>query len=509
MNKRAIVYSRVSSDEQTQGYSLQTQVEGCISYANQNKLEVVKVFEENYTGATLERPQFYKAREMLQSGEANAVIVYHLDLLSRDLVDLLVICRDWLRAGISLYALDIGLIESELDIVLVIKGWQGSDERQKIRERTTRGRKAKARHGKWVGTGDPPYGYRRKGTRKDVELVIDEFDSKIVNRIFQDYIGANGSDPKNLQQIVRELTRDGIKPPGNGNGWYRTSLYRIITNRIYIGEYVYSGETVKIPEVKIVDRKLWGAAQKQRQKNKVFSKRNRQHEYLLSSMLFCKCGLRVCSKSMQRGKYLYYECGSKSFKNHLSTCNARYVRADIADDMVWNWLLDLLLDEERLRKGLHEYAERRDDELKPKRDRLATIEDLIRINKRKLNNLTDDLGEFTGTAKEAVKEKIKEISYILDNLRVERDLLNLDIESREIAEEDAKSIMAQAVDIRRRLTNDPSYEQKRSLLKLLDFKAGLRKNGEGRWLDVSCGLKIDADCLPLDGQAYSIVLHPC
>lgn len=42
--------------------------------------------------------------------------------------------RNWLRVGVEVYALDVGKIESELDIVLVIKGWQGSDERKKIRE---------------------------------------------------------------------------------------------------------------------------------------------------------------------------------------------------------------------------------------------------------------------------------------------------------------------------------------------------------------------------------------
>ena len=48
---------------------------------------------------------------------------------------------------------DIGKIESELDIVLVIKGWQGSDERKRIIERVTRGKNSKAKSGKVVGNG--------------------------------------------------------------------------------------------------------------------------------------------------------------------------------------------------------------------------------------------------------------------------------------------------------------------------------------------------------------------
>ena len=45
--------------------------------------------------------------------------------------DLLQMVRTWLRAGVEVHTCDIGKIESELDIVLVIKGWQGSDERKK------------------------------------------------------------------------------------------------------------------------------------------------------------------------------------------------------------------------------------------------------------------------------------------------------------------------------------------------------------------------------------------
>jgi hypothetical protein len=43
-------------------------------------------------------------------------------------VDLLATVRSWLRAGVEIYTGDVGKIESELDNVLVIKGWQGGDE---------------------------------------------------------------------------------------------------------------------------------------------------------------------------------------------------------------------------------------------------------------------------------------------------------------------------------------------------------------------------------------------
>ncbi len=148
--KKAVIYVRVSTDEQAdKGYSLPTQLEQCRNYAARLGFNIVAEFQEDCSGAIAfaERPEGKKAASMLKRREADAIIIYHVDRLSRDIVDLLASVRDWIRAGIQVHAGDIGQIDSELDIVLVIKGWQGSDERKKIIERCSRGRRGKAMAG--------------------------------------------------------------------------------------------------------------------------------------------------------------------------------------------------------------------------------------------------------------------------------------------------------------------------------------------------------------------------
>jgi site-specific DNA recombinase len=162
MNKQVAIYVRVSTDDQAErGYSLPSQVEACQKFASQKGFEVVAVYKDDISGAKsiASRPEGGQLQSAIDSKQIKAVIVYQIDRLSRDIVDLLTTVRDWLRLGIEIYSLDLGQITSELDIVLVIKGWQGSDERQKIRERTMRGRDAKAKAGKAVGQGIAPYGY--------------------------------------------------------------------------------------------------------------------------------------------------------------------------------------------------------------------------------------------------------------------------------------------------------------------------------------------------------------
>ncbi len=449
---------------------------------------------------------------ILADDEVDAVIVYTSDRLSRNYIDFLVLRDQWEKAGIELHYVDRGKTKNNFEGLLTdgIFALLAHGERIKIMERTKHGRLCKARAGKWVGSGDPPYGYRREGIKQDVKLVIDSNEAKIVRRIFSDYVGDNGhGKPKQLQQIARELTEEGIHPPGSGKGWYRASLYRIIKNPIYKGSYVYGNVIVDIPDILIIENDLWEATQQQCKRNKVFSKRNRKREYLLSGMIFCPCGIRMYSQAQQQGKYLYYKCGSNTYKKHLERCPTKMVRADIAGKLIWEWLRDLLLDSKSLKEGLMKYTESKEYELEPKRERLATIIELIQANERKMDKLTDELTEFDGTVRDAIRHKLKDISEILDRLNDQHHQLLVEIQTREITNPDVDSIELYANKIRQRLTCNPTYDQKRALLMTLNLKVNLREDNAGRWLDVSCGLKLDSDSVPLDGQGYPIPYRPC
>jgi site-specific DNA recombinase len=132
----------------------------------------------------------------------------------------------------------IGQVTSELDIVLVIKGWQGGDERQKMRERTMRGKSAKAKAGKVVGGGSPPCGY----TYSNGELSIDKSRAQIVRMIFEWYInGDETGHTMNLVAIAQRLTEMGVPTPSSTHGWKRkqgkpTGWSNVLIRRLIISE---------------------------------------------------------------------------------------------------------------------------------------------------------------------------------------------------------------------------------------------------------------------------------
>lgn len=83
--KRAVIYARVSTSEQTKGFSLASQVKGCSRYATANKLDVMLEIQEDVSGATRleERPHGKELLSLARAGKIDSIIVWRLDRLSR------------------------------------------------------------------------------------------------------------------------------------------------------------------------------------------------------------------------------------------------------------------------------------------------------------------------------------------------------------------------------------------------------------------------------------------
>src|SRR5260221_4693683 len=91
MNKRAVLYARVSTDEKADNYSLPTQLDACRELAQQKGYTVLEEFQEDYTGTKLQRPEFDKVQALAEAGQAQVVIVHDVDRLARNLAHQIII----------------------------------------------------------------------------------------------------------------------------------------------------------------------------------------------------------------------------------------------------------------------------------------------------------------------------------------------------------------------------------------------------------------------------------
>ena len=84
--KRAILYARVSTDEQVRsGFSLAQQLEALRAYASREGYEVLEeVSDPGQSGASLERPGMDRVRDLVVAGGISVVLAQDRDRFSRE-----------------------------------------------------------------------------------------------------------------------------------------------------------------------------------------------------------------------------------------------------------------------------------------------------------------------------------------------------------------------------------------------------------------------------------------
>lgn len=87
--KTCYIYIRVSTDEQaTEGFSIDNQRRACNEYAINNGYHVKKVFvEDGKSARTMDRPAFQEMLTTIKKEPSDAVVIYKIDRLARNVSD--------------------------------------------------------------------------------------------------------------------------------------------------------------------------------------------------------------------------------------------------------------------------------------------------------------------------------------------------------------------------------------------------------------------------------------
>src|SRR5215208_2549604 len=185
-NKRVHVYTRVSSQAQEDNTSLDTQEAACRAWAAERSLAVASVAHEVWSGGDRHRPELDALLDRLTPGDV--VLAYALDRMSRSQIDTAILIDRIESAGARLELVTEDFERSATGTFLRnAKAFVAELEREKIRERTNRGKAARVADGKYPAVGRPPYGYRWRdpGLRQKTQLVPDETTAPIIQRIFR------------------------------------------------------------------------------------------------------------------------------------------------------------------------------------------------------------------------------------------------------------------------------------------------------------------------------------
>jgi site-specific DNA recombinase len=249
--KRAILYARVSTDEQARsGYSLAQQLEALRAHAEREGYEVLEeVQDAGQSGASLERPGMDRVRDLVAAGGVSVVLAQDRDRFAREPAYHYLLRREFEEHGTQIRALnDRGDDSPEGDLTDGILDQLAKYERAKMAERSRRGKLRKAREGKVIAGrmaryGSANYGFALNDARDG--LIVDEEKMAIVRLIFR-MVGVEGQP---INAAKRTLDTAGVPTATGKPRWSVSTLRDIISNDVYRPHSFEEIEPLISPEV--------------------------------------------------------------------------------------------------------------------------------------------------------------------------------------------------------------------------------------------------------------------
>ena len=424
----AVIYARVSSEEQVQGYSIQAQLRACREWAEKHGYKVAKDYFEEGQSAFRNLERRAALKELLADSANKArsfdlIIVHKLDRLFRNTLESSTARAILKREKVRLISVTEPMVGSDapedffVDHLLV--GMAEFYSRNLSRE-IMKGLKQRALQGHLVF--GPPFGYRKeviekqeghKRTRIISRPVIDEKAAPIVQRIFDLYDQGQG-----YKSVAMTLNREGYRTK-KGHLFRVMFISRTLRNRAYVGILDYNRyqgrgerEPIAIPEFypPIIDQKLFDRVQ-EKLKNESENCQNafaHRTEYLLSRLVICDyCGHHYLGTAAKSGKHHYYSCATYLRKGR-DACNAPLLNKDKLEEAVLARIQEEILSEENVRKYINLVLEQaQQSKTEPSADETA-IELALRDVEAKLRRWEETLEEGLLSLKECA-DRIREL----------------------------------------------------------------------------------------------------
>lgn len=418
-NKKAVVYTRVSTEEQVENYSLATQEEICRREAKFKGYEVVEVFrEEGKSAKTITgRPELLSMLNFCRRNkrEIQAVFVYRLDRLSRQTQDYLAIRKRLFDYGISLMSANepTGNSPTEKLLETIVASFAQHDNDVRS-ERTKNGMRARFLAGLVVN--HVPLGYINQSgyALKD----SDSFDK--VKKAWD--LMTTGT--KSLKEIATFLNEQQVTYKGRVHKIRENTAQRMFRNKFYMGILTSDKypEEVKGQHIPMVTEEQFYRVQaildgRNRSTPLSVRKGRDNTDFPLRRIVRCsKCGAPFTG-AWSRGRsvrYAYYFCRN------------RCIQSSIPIDDVVNYLKEFLKKTSPTKEGLELYINRLTNTYNQRKSKL---------NKAKI--AADEELEKLKSLRQALVEKNLAGIYSDDIFREQNAAIENKIVSAQAAKNDA------------------------------------------------------------------------
>lgn len=335
---RAALYLRVSTQEQTENYSIEAQRERLEAYCKSKGWTVYNTYVDGgYSGANMDRPALQQMLSDLPN--IDVVLVYRLDRLSRSQRDTLTLIEDYfLTANVDFVSITETLDTSTPfgKAMIGILSVFAQLERETITERMRLGQIKRAEEGLAAMGGDyDPAGY----ARQEGQLIIKPDEAEHIRTTFDLY-----EQLLSITKMQRELKRLGYSV-------WRFRRYRdILANKLYCGYVSYAGQYYRGQHEPIISEEQFDRVQELLSRHRGHNA-HRAKQSLFSGLIRCgSCGEAYVSYQTSKsryGVYRYYICRAKRFPSEYERkCENKTWNVKEVEEIVQRELVLITLDKE-------------------------------------------------------------------------------------------------------------------------------------------------------------------
>jgi site-specific DNA recombinase len=417
--KRAILYIRVSTDEQAdKGYSLGHQQERLQKYCDLQGIKVVASYKEDHSAKSFDRPQFKKMLEFLKRNKnfADLLLFTKWDRFSRNAGDAYSMISTLNKKGIEPQGieqqLDLSVPENKLMLAFYLAAPEVENDRRSLN--VIVGMRRAMKEGRYLGVA--PKGYINTVNELGrPTLKIHEGEANIMRWVFNEVAKGN----KTASDLWSETVAKGL--PVSRGYFFKMLRKQMYCGKITIAKYKDEAEQiVKSQHEPLVSEELFNKVQNilDGRKKNIPTKNTRREEFPLRGFLNCKlCGNLITASNSRGtgGLYQYYHC--------TKGCKER-IKAEVVN----NYFIDLLDTFSIKNKALKNFKVYVNDIYNKnnsanKEGALKTKLDIEKIETRLTNakKLLMD-GEITGTDYKEMKEMLEPELFQLKQMVVETNI---------------------------------------------------------------------------------------
>ena len=407
--KKAVIMCRVSSDEQTHGYSLDVQFDALNNHCQRNDIQIVKHYKEDHSAKDFNRPQWknFMAYAKINKANIDLLLITSWDRFSRNLTDALVTLRQLESMGISVQAIqqpiDMSIPENKAMLAMYLSIPEIDNDRKSIKVKE--GMRAAQKAGRW--SRKAPYGYRNTRDLDNKPLIVPNEDAKTIKLIFEWYVKG-----KTQAEIHEQTKKMGLKASKNQISYILRSV--VYMGKIKVPKNAHEPEMIVEGKHKgIVSKKLFEKVQSILNDKRLISKFplkvSHKEELPLRGMMQCSsCGkphTGSASRSRNGSRYFYYHC---------QYCKKERFRAEKVNNTLFDGLEGLkfnqdaeVLYEQIVKELFDDSTESNENLIKKTTKKLTAISDKIqKIQELLLDDKisAEDYGEMSENLK---KERLK------------------------------------------------------------------------------------------------------